>query len=558
MARTSKTKLGGKVATGEMLQAGKAQEGVVAAEAERGKFHERTLERTTRGAAAADTAIKYQTEKLAAERAEVVRVGESEAAEATRVSELAEKSQEEKRQFDVQEQRRTEELDLRAAQSGYQRTGGGEAPPGEPGAGAPGAPGAQEPQTEGQRRAAQTEEEMQAGTFQGAISPEAQAEQQRRSDQGAKGLEMPTARGAVQGAQGPWEQTPAAAKAAEYAGETERIKQEAERAEAIRAYNSALYGEDTSPEKLVESRKRLEKRVESAYNSWQEVKDAFGGGVLGRAGAAPLNWRKLQGTYSDVPDDAFQAELQAETVGPAMMRVFGNELALRGVETMAVTGEYPSNLDWVDTTNAMWRTIEDEVTRQNDKMRMFAMPAPADIATKMRTLHQLAATNMMLAKQQNPIAMRREREEQGRQGTAAGQGGGGAARVPSEGGPRPEPKTEDFLTPEYDYGSGPAPAQSGPGGPYRRGGSEDLRPTFPMGQADPSFGGREWPGYHGAEEQRGGEAIGPRVGGSGLPQRHVPERGPLVGTESEAERKARDEVDRERFEAMMRMVGRGT
>ena len=186
----------------------------------------------------------------------------------------------------------------------------------------------------------------------------------------------------------------------------------------------------------------------------------------------------------------------------------------------------------------MWRTIEDEVTRQNDKMRMFAMPAPADIATKMRTLHQLAATNMMLAKQQNPIAMRREREEQ--QQGAAGQGGGGAARVPSEGGPRPEPKTEDFLTPEYDYGPGPERGQAGP----RQEGGEDLRPTLPRGQAEPSVGGRQWPPY----EQRGGQ----------LQQAHVPEVGPLVGTDNEAERKARDEVDKKRFEAQMRMLGRGT
>ena len=403
MARTSKTNLGGKVDTDAMLRAGEARKGVTDARFKSGAASERTLDRTIAGAGAADRAIEFDTLR-----------NEREAAEKTRVAENEAISTEDKRRFELQEGRASEQHEMDIHARGLQRTQEG-------------------PQSEGDKRAAQTEEEMAKGAGQGEVAPGPTEEQRRRQEQGQKPLEHTGARTGFGG----FETRPEVAEQQTYDARTSRIEAEGDRAEAMAKFLKATRDPGTTPEDLRSAKAQLEKPIAIAMKTFDDVRANLGitpearsqAATLGEKPPADLDWRNMQDSFGGVADPDFQAEMQAQTVGPAMVRFFGNQTALRVAEMAAGTGEWPDS-KFVDTTNPLIRDIQAEVNRQNEFAKMVGMKA-RDIADKMQRLTSAAGWVVLKSLEQNPQAM----QQGGGSDRQPEPAPGGAAPVGSRGEP---------------------------------------------------------------------------------------------------------------------------
>ncbi len=351
MARRGKTKLGGKVDTRAMLEAGKAQKGVTRAEERTGAFHERKGQVARQGAAAADKAIQYDVEQ----RKEGKRY---DAQQAQQTEQTAFQQSMSERQQGLKE----EQFEAGLADKGIERTA--------PGAG---------PQDPGAERAGAVEQEMARGEQQAPLMGSPTPDQQRLSDQGEKPLEMPTGRGG-------FVQTEARQQAESEKRATSQLTKATAQMRAKTAYQKAFFANDE------ETQKKAEAQLSAPIRGINAKLERFIEGAQDPRKKAGLDWGGLKEAYGDNPDVA----KAVESKDPApIIRLLRNEMAYEGLKYFAATGKAPGDDLW-DPTTQMGQQFTAEVAMQG----MLAATLTGGygvrtLAEKNRQLQQRAAQTML-------------------------------------------------------------------------------------------------------------------------------------------------------------------
>lgn len=368
------------------LEAGKSRARASQAEKEKAAFHERSAQDIRRGAAAADQAIQYQTEKIKAKKIR----GEETA--------FREKQFQEKQlQAQTAEQQRQEQLNLQAASQGMQPKG-------------------ERPETP---REQALREEMERGSTQ-----QADPGLERLRQQGEKPLEVPGERvGTVPGQGGGAAEFERKETGPSYAEQTERIRQEANRQKAKNAFAKAQINQDAEAMAAAENELLAKPR-----KTMGELQTLMNYDPINPKAKKP-DWGKLMAKYGDNPNVVAEIEAKGENGIANLSRLMKNEVAKDVIPVVASTGVIPQDL-W-DETSPVAQQFNDLRMQNNDLIRDLRIGGDVrSVTEKNRRLNRIAALAMMQLQQKQTAGNIISRFI----GQGAGVPGGGPGAGPGTGG----------------------------------------------------------------------------------------------------------------------------